>query len=173
MTENLEVKSFPKLEYGVEYIEKWRNVKKSVDHVSLSKPFPRFGPHAQYEQVIRDVVLSNTVKVRYIANFTDEARLRRVTELLTKPEVQRYMVASIDLEHIKLPFFNFLIFDNEEVVLGIPSIEDEDRIIAIRNSQFVSGARNISMCFGRTRHHLPKLPKSPTKQDLQARPHDS
>jgi hypothetical protein len=136
----LDVRRFTKVEYGVEYIAtRFLTSRNYIDHASLSPPVPRwFRSSGYFEQAVEEVVLSNAVKVRYLANFSDEGRVRRVRKLLVNPKVNRYLVSSIDWEGLSVPMMNFIVLDDEEVIIATPGLGEADSIIAIRNQEIVS-----------------------------------
>lgn len=92
-----------------------QKAKNYIDQASLSPPIPRwYSSIPKFEQAIQEVALSNQVRIRYIANFSDEARLKRVRKLLANREVNRYFVAYFSPETLPVDALNFILFDGEE-----------------------------------------------------------
>lgn len=108
-----------------------------VDHVSIST-VPRW-PTAisEFEKAYRQVIRDDRVKVRYIANLTEESRRQRVQELLSDPpERNQYFVRSVSSKQLTISPINFMIIDGKEIILAIPAgFGDRDSLIAIQNSE--------------------------------------
>jgi hypothetical protein len=136
----LTINKFDKVESGVAYLaNRVSSAKSSIDQASLSLPFNR--RHASvrdYERAIRNAALSNKANIRYIANFVDEARLKRVRDILSNSAVSKYKVAHFSAKSIVHPL-NFSIIDNEEIILSIPAgLGREDQFLSIWNPKIVS-----------------------------------
>lgn len=134
-----DVKRFNKAEFGFEYMaKKIRGAKVYVDHASLSPPIPRwYSSVPDFEKAIRQTAIANQVKMRYLANFSDKARLKRVAELLNTPGVNRYFAATFTAEELTIHMMNIMIVDGEELILGIHGFGEQDSIVAIKNEQVV------------------------------------
>ena len=135
----LAVTKIDRVELGVEYAaNRVRMARYSIDHASLSPPVPRWHSSvSRFEKATREAAFANQIKIRYIANFEDEVRLQRVRDILKDPNVNRYFVKFFNppnLAHL----LNFLIFDEEEVLLIMSGFGEETIFLAIRNEDIVS-----------------------------------
>jgi hypothetical protein len=78
---------------------------------------------------------SNEIKIRYLANFADEARKSRVDRLLAKPGINRYFVAYYESDALPTEMMNFVVIDNLEVIIALNSFDGENNIVSIRSSE--------------------------------------
>lgn len=105
-------------EYMAEHIAK---AEQSIDHAALAAPIPRRGSYTgKWEAAIARVLKKNKALYRYIALFADEARLQRVKQHLTDPNVQKYYVRYYDSLPCALPTLSFIVIDNREVIMHYP-----------------------------------------------------
>lgn len=130
-----DVKRFSKAEFGFEYMaKKVKGAKVYIDHASLSPPIPRwYSSVTDFEKAIRQTAIASQVKMRYLANFCDKARLKRIAELLNTPGVNRYFAATFTGEELTIHMMNIMIIDGEELILGIHGFGEQDTILAIKN----------------------------------------
>lgn len=133
------IKTFENADDGVAYIaHKARTAQRQIDHVSLSAPIPRnYQATPVFEKAIEEVALANKVKIRYIANFSDIARLDRVRKLLNNPKVKNYLVCSVNPNNLPIHMLNFIIFDEEEIIFGVPGAAEQNAIIAVKNDSII------------------------------------
>lgn len=132
-----EARVFPNAELGIKYAaNKVQTAKIFVDHASISPPVPRwYSSLSQFEKAIDQVASANKVKMRYLANFSDEGRIKRVQRVLANREVNRYFVASLSPEVLTYNFMNFVIFDGEELLLIISGFGEQATWILIKNAK--------------------------------------
>ena len=140
ISNSLDVKHFLKSSYGVEYISnRLDQCQDHFYHVSLSPSTPRWHNSSPlFEEAVERAAKSNQVKIRYIANFKDEARFKRVKSLYTNGHVNNYLSSFFELQDDSPHMINFLIFDGEEVVLGVPGFSEQSTIISLRNRELVT-----------------------------------
>jgi hypothetical protein len=108
-----------------------------VDHVSLGT-VPRWpAAISEFEKAYRQVIRDDRVKIRYVADLSDEHRRNRVKELLSDPpEINQYFVRSVSAEQFAVPTVNFMIIDGKEIILAIPAdFGERDSLIAIQNTE--------------------------------------
>lgn len=107
-----------------------------VDHVSLGT-VPRW-PTAisEFEKAYRQIIRDDRIKVRYVADLTEESRRSRVKKLLSDPpEINQYFVRSVSPDQLAIPPINFMIIDGKEIILAIPAgFGDRDSLITIQNT---------------------------------------
>lgn len=116
------------------------------------RSFATFGPY-------RQAILDDRVKVRYIANLSDEKRSRRVQELLSDPpEKNQYFVRSVSSEDLVVPPLNFMIIDGKEIILAIPAdFGERNSLIAIQNIEIVRAfGQYFSLVWSKSEAH-PKM----------------
>jgi len=136
----IDFEKFASTEFGVGYMaSRVRTATSYIDHVSLSPSIPRWhNALREFEKAVEDIASSNQVKIRYVANFSDAARLKRVQRILSNPDVHRYYAASFNPENIVIPPIGFMVIDGLEVTLAIPCFGEEAAILTIRNSWIAS-----------------------------------
>lgn len=128
-----------------------------VDHVSLYT-VPRW-PEAisEFEKAYRQTILDDRVKVRYIANLSDDSRRNRVQKLISEPpEINQYFVRSVSSEDLTVPPLNFMIIDGKEIILAIPTdLGERDSLIAIQNIEIIKAfGQYFSLIWSKSEAHL-------------------
>ena len=134
----LEIIKFAKSELAFEHMARvMYSATSHVDHASLYT-VPRW-PHtmSDFEKAYEHIILSNQIKVRYLADLSDEVRQKRVRKYLSNPEVNRYFVSSIASKDLYIPVINFMIIDGEEVIFAIPGFGEQDALMSIKSKEIV------------------------------------
>ena len=136
--DHIDFMEFNKVEHGIDYMaNKMLTARSKVDHASISSPLPRhYTSMSDFEKHLEDVAIANHVKIRYVAK-TDKHRLKRIKNLLTNPLVNTYYVKTISPDSLSIPIMNFMIIDNEEIILAIPSFGEGFTFVAAKGTGII------------------------------------
>jgi len=127
-------------ENGLHYLAlRIRDAKAQLDLVSLSPKIPRDNIGARdWEKAIERVLLANQIRFRYICNFNDETRFERVRKHLVNPRITKFFVGCYHVSSNSVPMPNFLIVDNDEVIVIFPySIGEPEMWLSIKHPEIV------------------------------------
>lgn len=137
--------SFDSSNEQLEYMSKMLySANNYVDHMSLGTTARWTNAASEFESAYRKVIRNDKIKVRYIANLTDEGRRTRAEELVSNPpEINQYFVRSVDPEQTTtVPPLSFMIIDDQEIILAIPAgFGNRDSLIAIQNRSITQAFR--------------------------------
>lgn len=126
---NLQVRQYSRIDQWYEYFgDVIFNAGFMIQHVALSDALPRtVGSEAydKYERAIRKTVMSGNVQYSYVAIFRDNTRQSRVNELINYSTYKAWIYNEVP---DNLPLLNFLIVDEEVLILGLPPYQGEPQI---------------------------------------------
>jgi hypothetical protein len=134
------VRRFTISEEGFEYLaQQLRAAHLNIDHAAFAPPIPRWSEQSlAYEKAMADVLRKSQVRYRYIGGLSDRRhRATRLATVLSDPLIKRFFPRFFEYSE-QLPGFSFMLFDEEEVVLYLPSIVGgPETVLAIRNPDVV------------------------------------
>jgi hypothetical protein len=114
-------------EMGLSYLaKKATGAKIRLDLASMSPAIPRNNPGATaWENALDEVVNANLVRFRYIGVFNDETRFKRIQKYLSNYKATKFFAGYFPTHDNPIPLSNFLIVDQNEVIVIFPHIYDE------------------------------------------------
>jgi len=118
----VEAKLIPSADEGLEYMAKRvASAEHKIDHAALAPPIQRRTSHSnKWEQAIGKVLKGNKVMYRYIASFSDKARIDRVQNHISNPAIQKYYVKHYKAISDSPPTLSFILIDDTEVIMHYP-----------------------------------------------------
>lgn len=118
----IRAKLLPKEEVAFQYMaESILRAKSRIDHAALAPPIRRLqAPSKIWEEAIEKVLRSNKVTYCYVAQLTDDARLKRVEKHWPDPQIQHYFVKYYEPAESAVPALSFILIDEREVVMHYP-----------------------------------------------------
>lgn len=134
------VRRFTVSEEGFDYLaQRVRAASSNIDHAAFAPPIPRWSEQSHaYEKTMVDVLRKSQVRYRYIGGLGDRKhRATRLMTMISDPAVKRFFPRYYEYSE-QLPGFSFVLFDEEEVVLYLPSIiGGPETVLAIRSPDVV------------------------------------
>jgi len=127
------------LDEGLDYVAKRIcSSTATIEHLALHPPGPRWSKkRSGYEKAIHDVLKSNRVRFRYIAELRPH-RVERLAILLADKSIKQFFPAYYVRSGDCFPAMSFMIFDEEEVLVYCPkTIGEPETVIAIRHPHVV------------------------------------
>ncbi len=108
-----------------------------VRHASLYDVTRQNTSITYFEKAYERIILDNDITITYIGDFSDTYREKRVLKFKSRPEVEKYYVRCIDSNNTLNPAINFMIIDEQEVILAIPGVGKRNTVISIKNTEIV------------------------------------
>lgn len=127
------------LDDGLDYVaKKIRGSKSTIEHFALHPPGPRWSKkRINYEKAIQDLLKTNRVRFRYIAELRPH-RLERLKTLLGDKSIKQFFPAYYDRSGDCFPAMSFMIFDESEVLVYCPKTTGEaETVLALRHPDIV------------------------------------
>lgn len=112
----------PSTDEGLEYMaQRVASAEHKIDHAALAPPIQRRTSQSKkWEQAIGKVLKGNRVMYRYIASFSDKARIDRVQSHISNPTIQKYFVKYYEVISNSPPTLSFILIDDTEVIMHYP-----------------------------------------------------
>lgn len=113
--------SLTESEIGLDYLaRRILESKNRIDLASFVEAYRRDTIESQkWEKAIERVLLSNSIRFRYVCAF-DEGRLNRVKKHLSNPKISKFFVGYFPANVKAVPIPGFLVLDEEEVIITFP-----------------------------------------------------
>lgn len=118
----VEAKIIPSAEEALDYMAKRILLAdQKINHAALAPLIQRRTPYSnKWEHSIGKVLKSNKVMYRYVASFSDQARVKRVQDHLADTAIQKYYVRHYELLPGSPPTLSFVMIDDTEVIMHYP-----------------------------------------------------